>query len=65
MTKLELIYYLEDNKSKLRDPDGFDLAFYQGAEHILKQCGDGGLSEQYFAGIEFVLNTLTPEELIG
>lgn len=56
---------LKQKQEELVDPDGFDLAFFQGAEHILKSIGDGGLSEQYIAGILYVLGTLDEEEIGG
>lgn len=50
---------VKKEKAKLVDPDGFDLAFYEGIEHILEHCGDGGLTEQYIHGIEFALEQLS------
>lgn len=47
------------------DKDGFDLAFYQGIQHILKNIGDGGISLQYLNGIKYALKNLSSNEIEG
>lgn len=69
MNKLEFIDHLETKKfnyqAETGEMDGFDMAFFQGAEHILTQCGDGGISEQYFRGIKYALDNLSEGALYG
>ena len=53
-------YFLAEQNT-LVDPDGFDMAYYQGVFHVLDACGDGGISEQYISGIKRALENLTDE----
>lgn len=62
---IKLLTTQVENAYKEKDFDGFDLAFYQGIEHILENTGDGGISQQYINGIKSALNVLSSEEIEG
>lgn len=63
MTKEELQKFVENEIEKLVDPDGFDMAFYEGIQHVLDHCGDGGISQQYIEGIKVALDSLDEGEI--
>jgi hypothetical protein len=59
MTVGDLKKLLKSDLKKLIDPDGFDLAFYDGIQHVIDSSGDGGLSVQYTEGLRFALSKLS------
>lgn len=52
--------------ASMADPDGFDMAYYQGIQHILKSFNleegviDDGVEEQYLDGIKYAISKLLP-----
>lgn len=64
MTREELKQYL-DSALDTFDGDGLDMAWYDAVKHIYDNTGDGGISENYIAGIQFALNQLNVESIGG
>lgn len=63
LTIKELLVRIKDREIEIYD--SFDASFFNGAKHVIENCGDGGLSEQYIAGIQWALEQLKPEEIGG
>ena len=59
MTDQEILLHEKDRRYKqefeYNKPDGADLAYYQAFDHVIEQCGDGGISDRYLSGLRDAL----------
>ena len=59
MTEQELLLHEKDRHYKqefeYNKPDDADLAYYQAFDHVIKECGDGAISDRYLSGLRDAL----------